>query len=577
MIYNYEKLHKLQKTWRLMYADYVLDDSTPLRELIKEVGKTIDKDEFDTIIKTCPKYIIRRNHNLFTYDDIATKLAKEGNLALAKKVLLIFEKRCKIGGADYAYLAQRVYKITNDIRWCKRLFLKAKMHAEYEIFYINMLNFIKLKIISQNMATRFLNEILATTNFDGYFYCHIALKILRLPIEDANILAQSFYYKAIKDGKSIYEKHISSGLKHNLLDRSLACVLLDQNIEESDSISTLVNVAKIAQKSEKIGKKAVKKAIGLAKNTDDFVEIAPMAKKFPGKKETIKVLKQGYFLDETPLNDNVNYSCESVIKKGKATVYYKASHINTEKVNILEWMIKLGKRSWAKRRLDEMAAKKDVLKGANIYPLAGAMAKVYVRYFNDTKSAEDIFKKVAQNIHEPAEIAYVATEIARTIGMKTWFRIHCDRLQKAAKTAYDFSNLAECLAEYFLDFKVAQNLYLEAARALESTPSENSFFYLDLILGQLYKYAPIGTLRVACQSAEKSKCKDMGLLSFYYVKANDKESARLYLLKQLQEVKSYGDVLYIAQYIRNSLKDDKWETEIALDDKFLALPNNLNE
>ena len=69
----------------------------------------------------------------------------------------------------------------------------------------------------------------------------------------------------------------------------------------------------------------------------------------------------------------------------------------------------------------------------------------------------------------------------------------------------------------------------------------------------------------------------MGLLSFYYVKANDKESARLYLLKQLQEVKSYGDVLYIAQYIRNSLKDDKWATEIALDDKFLALPNNLNE
>ena len=83
MVYNYEKLHKLQKTWRLMYADYILDDSTPLRELIKEVGKTIDKDEFDTIVKTCPKYIIRRNHNLFTYDDIATKLAKEGNLALA--------------------------------------------------------------------------------------------------------------------------------------------------------------------------------------------------------------------------------------------------------------------------------------------------------------------------------------------------------------------------------------------------------------------------------------------------------------------------------------------------------------
>mgnify|MGYP000964480916 FL=1 len=104
-------------------------------------------------------------------------------------------------------------------------------------------------------------------------------------------------------------------------------------------------IAKICHKNESTGKKAVKKAIELVKNTDDFVRIAPMAKKFLGKKEAIKFLKQGYFLDETPLDDNVNYSCESVIKNGKATIYYKASHINAEKVNILELMIRLGRRS----------------------------------------------------------------------------------------------------------------------------------------------------------------------------------------------------------------------------------------
>lgn len=468
MLYDYDKLHKLDEG-RIMYASYVLDDNIPIRELIKEIGKTIDKDEFDTIVKTCPKYITRRNHNLFTYDDIATKLAKEENLALAKKVLLMFEKRCKIGGADYAYLAQRVYKITNDIRWCKRLFLKAKMHAEYEICYINMLNFIKLKIISQNTAIRFLNEILTTTNFDANFYCYFGLEILSLKIKDAYAIAKRFYNRALKDSKSLYTRHIKSGLKHRLVDRPLACALLDQNIINKDCIWDLMAIAKICHKNENIGKKAVKKAIGLVKNTDDFVEIAPMAKKFLGKKETIKFLKKGYFLDETPLGDNVNYSCESVIKNGKATIYYKASHINTEKVNILEWMIKLGKRSWAKRRLDEMIVKKDILKGTNIYSLVGAMAKVCVRYFNDTKSAEDIFKKVAQNINDPIDLNLLTSEISSTIGIKHWLRAHCDRLEQVAKSAEEFTELAEYMTNYFLDFKAAQRLHLKAIKTLEYT------------------------------------------------------------------------------------------------------------
>lgn len=56
-------------------------------------------------------------------------------------------------------------------------------------------------------------------------------------------------------------------------------------------------------------------------------------------------------------------------------------------------MIRLGKRSWAKRRLDEMAAKKDVPKGTNIYSPAGAMAKVYVRYFMILKVPKISLKK----------------------------------------------------------------------------------------------------------------------------------------------------------------------------------------
>ena len=84
MFYDYDKLHKLDEG-RIMYASYVLDDNIPIRELLKRQKKIIDKDEFDAIVKTCPKYITRRNHNLFTYDDIATKLVKEGNIALAKK------------------------------------------------------------------------------------------------------------------------------------------------------------------------------------------------------------------------------------------------------------------------------------------------------------------------------------------------------------------------------------------------------------------------------------------------------------------------------------------------------------
>lgn len=82
------------------------------------------------------------------------------------------------------------------------------------------------------------------------------------------------------------------------MDRPLACTLLDQNIK-NDYISDLMAIAKICHKNENTGKKAVKKAIELVKNTDDFVRIAPMAKKFLGKKETIKFLKQGYFLEAT--------------------------------------------------------------------------------------------------------------------------------------------------------------------------------------------------------------------------------------------------------------------------------------
>ena len=556
MFYDYDKLHKLDEG-RITYASYVLDDNIPIRELIKEIEKTIDKDEFDAIVKTCPKYITRRNHNLFTYDDIATKLAKEGNLALAKKVLLMFEKRCKIGGADYAYLAQRVYKITNDIRWCKRLFLKAKMHAEYEICYINMLNFIKLKIINQNTAIRFLNDILATTNFDANFYCYFSLEILNLKIKDAYAIAKRFYARALSDGKSLYTRHIKSGLKHY--------------------ISDLMDIAKICHKNENTGKKAVKKAIGLVKNTDDFVRIAPMAKKFLGKKEAIKFLKQGYFLDETPLTDNANYTCESVIKNSKATIYYKASHINTEKVNILEWMIRLGKRSWAKRRLDEMVAKKDILNGADIDSLAEAMARVYVRYFNDTKSAEDIFKNIARNINDPIDLNLLTSEISSTIGIKHWLREHCDRLEKVAKSAEEFTELAEYMANYFLDFKAAQRLHLKAIKTLEYTAVSYSCHDLYMLIEQFCENASTGILRIACQSIQKSGCEHWGLLANYYAKANDKVSAKSCFLKELNSAKSYEEILSIAEDVYNYLEDSEWVAKIVLDDRFLALPDRVAE
>lgn len=573
MFYDYDKLHKLDEG-RIMYASYVLDGNIPIRELIKEIEKTIDKDEFDAIVKTCPKYITRRNHNLFTYDDIATKLAKEGNLALAKKVLLMFEKRCKIGGADYAYLAQRVYKITNDARWCKRLFLKAKMHAEYEICYINMLNFIKLKIINQNTAIRFLNDILATTNFDANFYCYFSLEILNLKIKDAYAIAKRFYTRALSDGKCLYTRHIKSGLKHYLLDRPLACTLLDQNIK-NDYISDLMAIAKICHKNENTGKKAVKKAIKLVKNTDDFVRIAPMANKFLGKKEAIKFLKQGYFLDETPLTDNANYTCESVIKNGKATIYYKASHINTEKVNILEWMIRLGKRSWAKKRLDEMVAKKDILNGADIDSLAEAMARVYVRYFNDTKSAEDIFKNIAQNINDPIDLNLLTSEISSTIGVKHWLRKHCDRLEKAAKSAEEFTELAEYMANYFLDFKAAQRLHLKAIKTLEYTAVSYNRHNLYTPLKQFYENASTGILHMACKSIQKSGCKHWGLLANYYAKANDKVSAKSCFLKELNSAKSYEEILSIAEDVYNYLEDSEWVAKIVLDDRFLALPDRV--
>ena len=63
------------------------------------------------------------------------------------------------------------------------------------------------------------------------------------------------------------------------------------------------------------------------------------------------------------------------------------------------------------------------------------MAKVYVRYFNDTKSAEDIFKKVVQNINDPIDLNLLTSEISSTIGVKHWLREHCDRLEKTAKSA----------------------------------------------------------------------------------------------------------------------------------------------
>ena len=64
----------------------------------------------------------------------------------------------------------------------------------------------------------------------------------------------------------------------------------------------------------------------------------------------------------------------------------------------------------------------------------------------------------------------------------------------------------------------------------------------------------------------------MGFLANYYIKANDKVSARSCFLKELNSAKSYQEIL---KDIYRYLKGSERVAKIALYDKFLALPDSV--
>ena len=174
-------------------------------------------------------------------------------------------------------------------------------------------------------------------------------------------------------------------------------------------------------------------------------------------------------------------------------------------------------------------------------------------------------------------VCYIISEISSTIGVKHWLREHCDRLEKAAKSAEEFTELAEYMANYFLDFKATQRLHLKAIKTLEYTAVSYNRHNLYMLLKQFYENASTSILHMACKSIQKSGCKHWGLLANYYAKANDKVSAKSCFLKELNSAKSYEEILSIAEDVYNYLEDSEWVAKIVLDDRFLALPDSVTE
>ena len=197
----YERIHKCCRYCRIYYADYIIDDSA----LLVNLAKNLSQDELDWLLQNHTKLCLRVNHHLFEYDDLARAVFfKSKNRGLAIKIYKIAQSLCK-SGMDYSFLAIAIHKTLRAKKWCKELLAMAENNIKDGLCYVNMLNFIEIKVLCGQKAENFLQNALTTTNFKEDFYLTMALELKQIGGYDE--FAYKFYKKCIEMDKSDY--HLS--------------------------------------------------------------------------------------------------------------------------------------------------------------------------------------------------------------------------------------------------------------------------------------------------------------------------------------------------------------------------------
>ena len=197
----YERIHKCCRCCRIYYADYIIDDGA----LLVNLANNLSQDELDYLLQNHTELCLRVNHHLFEYDDLARAVFfKSKNRGLAIKIYKIAQSLCK-SGMDYSFLAIAIHKTLRVKKWCKGLLTMAENNIKDGLCYVNMLNFIEIKVLCGQKAENFLQNALTTTNFKEDFYLTMALELKQIGGYDE--FAYKFYKKCIEMDKSDY--HLS--------------------------------------------------------------------------------------------------------------------------------------------------------------------------------------------------------------------------------------------------------------------------------------------------------------------------------------------------------------------------------
>ena len=192
---RYERIHKCCRCCRIYYADYIIDENVMLENL----AKNLSQDELDWLLQNHTELCLRVNHHLFEYDDLARSVFfKSKKRGLAVKIYKIAQSFCK-SGMDYAFLAIAIHKSLRAKKWCKELLAMAENNIKDGLCFINMLNFIEIKVLCGQKAKNFLQKALTTTDFKADFYLDMALELKQIGGFDE--FAYKFYKKCIEKDK----------------------------------------------------------------------------------------------------------------------------------------------------------------------------------------------------------------------------------------------------------------------------------------------------------------------------------------------------------------------------------------
>ena len=280
---RYERIHKCCRYCRIYYADYIIDDSA----LLVNLAKNLSQDELDYLLQNHTELCLRVNHHLFEYDDLARAVFfKSKNRGLAIKIYKIAQSLCK-SGMDYSFLAIAIHKTLRVKKWCKELLTMAENNIRDGLCYVNMLNFIEIKVLCGQKAENFLQTVLNATEFKANFYLTMALELKQIGSYDE--FAYKFYKKCIEMDKSDYHlSYARAFIKDKIELKALG--IKPKRKEQKEVVASKAHKSKDEYLSE-------------LKDTSDFYKfydiLDDMAEEFGKKRWILELFKDGEIYAKT--------------------------------------------------------------------------------------------------------------------------------------------------------------------------------------------------------------------------------------------------------------------------------------